>query len=536
MIISVDRPDAKDNSVIKKIVIVGGGSAGWLTAAHMSHYLTGVQITLVESPNVPTIGVGESTVPPIVDFMKNLGLNEQDWMPSCNATYKSAICFKGFHGTNGGTIWFPFRNTWSVANIPANRYWLYKHFTDNAYSDPFSIYRYTSLVPDICEAGKTVRSVDGATYAYHVDATALGEFLKAFATKNGVELVSDTITKVIQDEDGSIRELARENGAALQADLFIDCSGFRSLLLGQALQEPFEEYYDYLFNDSAIAMRFPFMEKEREMVSYTLCTALSSGWVWKIPLFNRIGTGYVYSGNHLSKDAAEAEYRQFLAGLLGEERVREGQAKHIDIRVGKHKRTWVRNCVGIGLSSGFVEPLESTGIQIVQGEIDLLTRVLQARNDYNCGDVAVYNASVTRLMEVIRDFLVCHYALTNREDTPYWRDVKFNTKMSESLVNKLMIARGTMPAKGNEHLFDTGSLAGFAFSEGWYNILTGMGHLPFDFEQFRQAKVGSFDRQIEANMPAADNFYKQFDAQRGGIGTMPSHYQYLKQNIYNGKD
>ena len=522
--------------MIKKIVIAGGGSAGWLTAAHLSRNLRGVKITLIESPNVPTIGVGESTVPPVVAFMQDLGLDEQDWMPRCNATYKSAICFKGFHGTDGRTIWFPFSNTWSVANIPANRYWLYKHFTDSTYSDPFSIYRYTSLVPDICEAGKTVRSLAGASYAYHFDATALGEFLKAFSVDNGVELVLDTITDVVQNEDGSIRELSRENGEALQADLFIDCSGFRSLLLGQTLKEPFEEYYDYLFNDRAIAMRFPFVEKEQEMVSYTLCTALSSGWAWKIPLYNRIGTGYVYSSRHLSKEAAEAEFRQFLAGLLGEARVREGQARHLDIRVGKHSRTWVRNCVGIGLSSGFVEPLESTGIQIVQGEIDLLARILQARNDYNCGDVAVYNTSVTRLMEVIRDFLICHYALTNRKDTPYWRDVKFNTKMPASLVEKLMMARGAMPAKGNEHLFDTGTLAGFAFSEGWYSILTGMGHLPFDYGQFRQAKVGAFDRQIEANLSAADEFYKQFDSQRGRIGTMPSHYQYLKQHIYDGRD
>ena len=523
--------------MVKNIVIVGGGSAGWFTAAHMSKHLKGIKISLIESPDIPVIGVGESTVPPVVEFMRDLGLEETDWMPACNATYKSAICFKGFHGTDEGTMWYPFNRTWQVANIPANRYWLYKHLTgDKEFSDPFSIYKYTSVVPDICMAGKTVRPLPGGTYAYHFDATALGEFLKEFAVKKGVELISDTITDVVLQEDGSIGELRRENGAPLKADLFIDCSGFRSLLLGQALKEPFEDYYDYLFNDKAIAMRFPFEDKESEMVSYTKCVALSSGWTWKIPLYNRIGTGYVYCSKYMSMDEAETEFRKHLSAELGEKRVNEAEARGLDIRVGKHTRNWVKNCVGIGLSSGFVEPLESTGIQIVQGEVDVLTRILKSGNDYNSSDMAVYNTSVTQMMHVIRDFLVCHYALTSREDTPYWNDVKYNTKIPESLVHKLMVSRVHMPAMGNEQQFDTGTLAGFNFGEGWYNILTGMGHLPFENEHQKKMGFGVYDRQIESNLGEADKFYQQLINQRKKIGAMPSHYQYLKQNIYGGQE
>jgi flavin-dependent dehydrogenase len=279
--------------MIKNIVIVGGGSAGWITASYMSRKLDDVKISLIEAPDVPVIGVGESTVPPIVDFMKSLGLDERDWMPECNAVYKSSICFQGFHDRSDPPFWYPFSRTWSAANRPANRYWLYKHFTDEAFSDRFSLYDYCTLVPEICRQGKTVRSIPGAGYAYHFDAAALGEYLKKYATGQGVEFISDTITDVVQHEDGSIRELLMKNREPVQGDLFVDCSGFRSLLLGQTLKEPFDEFYESLFNNSAVAMRIPYQDKEKEMASYTLCTAISAGWVWTIPLYHRIGTGYV---------------------------------------------------------------------------------------------------------------------------------------------------------------------------------------------------------------------------------------------------
>jgi len=523
--------------MINSIVIVGGGSAGWMTAASLSKHLEGVDISLVESPNVPVIGVGESTVPPVVDFMKSLGVEEKDWMPACNATFKSSICFRNFHGTDGSQMWFPFSRTWAVADRPANRHWLYKYFTDANFNDRFSIYDYCSFVPEICRQGKTVHAIPGSLYAYHLDATALGEFLKDYSKKNGVNHISDTITKIVQNDDGSIRELEVENGEAVQGDLCIDRSGFRSLLLGQTLEEPFEEYCDSLFNDKAIAMRFPFEDKEREMVSYTLCTALSSGWVWTIPLYNRLGTGYVYSSKHQSKDQAETEYRAFLAGFLGESRVREAEARHLDIRVGKHARTWVKNCVGIGLSAGFIEPLESTGLQIVQSQIHLLTETLKGRNDYNCVDMGVYNANIRDLLDNIKDFILCHYALTQREDTPYWKDVKYSTVLPDALIEKLAFARANMPMWGTERIFDTGGgLAGFGFNEGWYYILAGMGHLPFPFEQHRQAKIGTFEGVLEESRMEAESVSTQMKAQAQNIGNMPSHYQYLKNTIYNGME
>lgn len=515
--------------MIKNIVIVGGGSAGWMTAAHMSNQLSDISITLIESPDIPTIGVGESTVPPVRDFLEGLGLKEEDWMPMCNATYKSSICFSGFHENSSQKFWYPFGRTWQVENIAANQYWLYKHMTDKTYKDRFSLYKYTSIVPDICESMKTVKSIPGAAYAYHFDAAALGEVLKLYAIKKNVNYISDTITSVISDDDGTIKGLVTKKIGTVQGDLFIDCTGFSSLLLGKHYKEPFNEYYDYLFNDSAVTIQMPYHDKEKEMISYTMCSALSSGWAWTIPLYNRISRGYVYCSKYISKDQAESELRQH----IGHGKSDDIKASHVDIKVGKYTRTWVKNCIAIGLSSAFIEPLESTGLQIVQGEIDLLTRTLKRRNDYNCADVAVFNSSVTKLVENIRDFLICHYALTEREDTEYWRDVKYSTKIPDSLTEKLIIARSTMPAFSNEIQFDTGKLAGFSFSEGWYNILAGMGYLPFDYEQHKTYGLGIYDRRISNNIVSADNLYRQMEAQRKKIKEMPSHYQYLKKHMHH---
>lgn len=523
--------------MVKNIVIVGGGSAGWMTAAHMSNNLSDVNITLIESPNVPIIGVGESTVPPIVDFMKGLGLQEQEWMPSCNATYKSSIAFSNFHDNDGRNMWFPFSGVWSVANLPANNHWLYKYFTDDTFNDRFSIYDYCTLSPEICRQGKTIRSLPEAAYAYHLDAVALGQFLKDYSTKRGVNHISDTIHTITQKEDGSIDTLELENGPPLSADLFIDCTGFRSMLLEQTLEEPFEDYSQSLFNNKAIAMQLPFDDKEKEMISYTQCSAQSSGWIWTIPLYNRMGTGYVYSGNHLSADEAENEHRSFLKQYLGGERVDAGEARHLDIKVGKHNRTWVKNCVAVGLSAGFIEPLESTGLQIVQSQIHLITETLRGRNEYNCVDVSVYNMNISDLLDSIKDFLICHYALTSREDTPYWRDVKYETKLPDSLVRKLEIARHTMPSMGNQHHFDTGStLAGFGFNDGWFYILTGMGHLPIPLEKHRAAGIGPFDKQLANSANEAETMYRNMSGEVVKIAQLPSHYQFLKQNLYGGKD
>ena len=521
----------KVGDMVKNIVIVGGGSAGWMTASYMSKKLSGINITLIESSDIPVIGVGESTVLPIVEFMNTLGLDEKDWMPKCNATYKSAIGFQGFGSKDDPPFWFPFTRIHMINGRQTSRYWMRKHFTESEYKDRFTLYDYCSAVPEICRQNRTVKGLQNYDYAYHFDAGLLGEYLKNYSKKNGVKHIVDNVTNVEISSNGTIESISRQNGERLRADLFIDCSGFSSLLLTKALKEPFESYSDYLFNDRAVAMRIPYEDHDREMFSYTMCTARTSGWIWKIPLYNRMGSGYVYSGSHLSEDQAEHEIRKF----YGEKRVKDVDASHIKIRIGKQRRSWVKNCVAIGLSSGFIEPLESTGLFIVQGEVGLLTEILKQKNDYNIADMGIYNESVTRLMEVIRDFLVCHYALTGREDTEYWKDVKYTTKISDTLAMKLQIARTNFPDIEYVRHFDNPGLAGFTFSDGWQYILAGMNYLPFDYPQYRKNNVGPFEKHITDNMSLAMKYQEQMSVFKKRISEMPTHYQYLKDNIYNGK-
>ncbi len=521
--------------MVKKIVIAGGGSSGWMTASYLSKNLKDVQITLIEASDIPTVGVGESTIPPIVDFMKGLGFKEEDWMPQCNAVYKSAICFKDFYRVGDPRFWFPFTGIELFEGRPVNRYWLNKYFTDPAFKNRHLFYDYCYITPAICRRGSTVLSLPSPVgYAYHFDAGLLGGILKEYSREHGVEHIVDKITKANLDEKGWIKSLSREKGDDIEADIFIDCTGFGSYIMDKVMKEPFEDYYDHLFNDRAVAASIKYDDKDKEMTSYTMCTAISSGWVWRIPLYNRIGTGYVYSSNHKTPDEAEMELRNH----LGEDRTKDVDVRHLKIRVGKHKRSWVKNCIAIGLASGFVEPLESTGLQIVQGQVDLLMQILRANhNDYSVGDVKVYNDSVTRLYELIRDFLVCHYALTSREDTPYWKDVKYEMKIPDTLSKKLQLARTNMPDQEFMNIFDDSSLAGFNFNDGWMSVLVGMNHLPFDHAALQKKKIGPYEDIIFNNMAKADQRYQQIQQMKQThISKLPTHYQWLKEKIYDGKN
>lgn len=519
--------------MVNKIVIAGGGSSGWMTAAYLAKNLEGVHITLIEASDIPTIGVGESTIPPIVDFMRELGFREEDWMPQCNATIKSAICFRDFYKQGDPRFWFPFNGIEMLEGRAINRYWLHEYFNNPEFKNRHLFYDYCYITPAICKQGSTVKALPQPLgYAYHVDSSLLGVVLKNFSKEQGVEHIVDKITVTNLDEKGRIKSLSRENGEDIEADLFIDCTGFGSYLMDKVMKEPFEDYYDSLFNDRAVAMRIKYEDKHREMSSYTECTAISSGWVWRVPLYNRMGTGYVYSSGYKTEDEAELELRQH----LGEDRTKDSTALHLKIRVGKHKRSWVKNCIAIGLSGGFVEPLESTGLQIVQGQVDLLMQILKVNNDYTIGDVKVYNDSVTRLYEIIRDFLVCHYALTSREDTPYWRDVKYETKIPDTLSNKLQIARMNMPDQQFFKIFDNSSLAGFDFKDGWMSILAGMNYLPFNHAEMQKRRLGPYEDQVVNNLEKARQRYQQLQQMKQQhVSRMPSHYQWLTENIYNRK-
>jgi len=473
------------NGMIESIVIVGGGTSGWMSAAYISKALPQVQVTVVESSDIPTIGVGEATVAAITTFMDYLGLKEKEWMPACNGSYKYGIRFNDWY-ERGHHYWHPFEGLAYVnSNLHVGQYW-YQHLLA-AGGDRGSFYTDCFLGVGACEHNRVLKTpggpdyvhtysvpLDGAAsaafrvpYAYHFDAGLFGEYLKTnIAKPNGVEQIIDTVTEVHLGEDGFIEQIDTEGGRQIRGDLFLDCTGFRSLLLDKTLREPFEHYSETLFADRAIAMRVPYEDPYQEMHPYTTTTALSAGWVWNIPVTERIGTGYVYCSGFKSPDEAEQELRAH----VGEERSKDIEARHLDIgRVGKHRNTWVKNCVGIGLSSGFLEPLESTSLHFVFIGVAKLVEGIGG-GYFNTPIVATYNRFINDMMVESRDFIAAHYALTKREDTPYWRHVKYDTVIPDGLADFLLKSRQALPnALSSNIIFKESS---------WACILVGMNFLP----------------------------------------------------------
>ncbi len=471
---------------LKNIVIVGGGSAGWMTAAYLSKGLPDVKITLVESADIPTVGVGEATIASIHEYLDFLKLKEADWMPFCKATYKYTIRYNNWHAL-GDTYWHPFEK---LAFISPHAHVGHSWYADfikqkNASRDRLKFHEECffstefvkkNLIPtvrlgnDYCQSFFVPADTGKAhevfvPYAYHFDAGLFGEYLKQHVAKpNGVTQIIDDITAVHQDERGFIKGLETKSGKKITGDLFVDCTGFASLLLDKTLKEPFEFYAPYLPCDRALAIQLPYEDIADEMHPYTQATALSAGWVWKIPLTHRIGTGYVYCSAFKSDDEAEAEYREH----IGAARVKDITVRKIKIRVGKHERVWVKNCVGIGLAAGFIEPLESTGLAFVHLTLAKLVAHLKD-GFYNAGKVAAYNAYNKEVMNEARDFLTVHYALTSREDSAFWQHCKYDLKLSEFAQGELLTYQQRLPNQLRRIIFGDYS---------WACILIGMNYLP----------------------------------------------------------
>jgi tryptophan 6-halogenase len=445
----------------RNIVIVGGGSAGWMTAAYLKKALDKIgSITVVEAPGIKTIGVGEATFSTIKLFFDFLGLQEHEWMPSCNATYKLAIKFVDWRAA-GGHFYHPFQRYEVVDGFNVGEWWL-KLKRD---SEPFDYSCFT--IPALCDHQRSPRYFDGSVfddkvqghysdhwlsgrnmmaehrvqfpYAYHFDAGLLARFLQDYATQRGVRQILDEVVDVPLAEDGSISHLQLKEGGRLDGDLFVDCTGFRGLLLNQVLGEPFISFSESLLCDSAVAMQVPVDIHARGINPYTTATALSAGWVWDIPLYGRIGTGYVYCSDFLTKEAAEREFRHHLGPAA--ERC---NAAHIKMRIGRNRNSWVKNCVGIGLSSGFVEPLESTGIFFIQHGIEeLVSHFPQEAIEPEM--VKSYNQTVAHCIDGVREFLTLHYRASDRADTDFWRATKESTRLPSELDERLALWRRRLP-------------------------------------------------------------------------------------------
>ena len=409
---------------MNKIVIVGGGSAGWMTAATLIKAFPDKDITLIESPNTPTVGVGESTIGQIRQWTKFLEIDDKDFITHTDGSYKLSIKFTDFYEKES-FFHYPFGRPNFQNNIAdGNDWWfkklLYKNTPNNDYAD--CIYPQMALV----NSNKLDYEIQGLPFdfyndtAFHFDSTKFGLWLKNnYCKPRGVKHIEEDIDLIEQDENG-IKKLNNK----YTADLFIDCTGFKSLLLGKELKEEFISYNDILPNNSAWATKIKYTNKRKQLQPYTNCTAYNNGWIWNIPLWSRIGTGYVYSDKFISDDDALKEFKKYLG-------TEELEFKKIKMRVGIHKRLWVKNVVAIGLSAGFIEPLESNGLFSVHEFLMNLVRELR-REKVSQWDRDNFNYVCNLTFRNFAEFVALHYALSHRDDTEYWKN-NLNKEWSKTL-------------------------------------------------------------------------------------------------------
>lgn len=514
---------------IKNIVIVGGGTAGWMTAAYLRKALNrNVQITLVESSNVTTVGVGEATFSTIKLFFNFLGLQEREWMPKCNASYKLAIKFVNWNAQDQH-FYHPFQRYEMVDGFDIAEWWL----KTKRGEEPFDYSCF--LIPLLCDNKRSPRYFDGTVfddkaqdlfscestpeknvladlkaqypYAYHFDANLLARFLKDYAMQRGVKQIVDDMIDTKLTKDGSIDCIITREHSNIYGDLFIDCTGFQGLLINKALGEPFIPFSESLLCDRAVAMQVPIDIKQEGINPYTTATALSSGWVWNIPLYGRIGTGYVYSSQFITPEEAEQEFRKHL-GPTAE----NCKASHIKMRVGRNRNSWVKNCVTIGLSSGFVEPLESTGIFFIQHGIEELVSHFPDKT-FNQELICSYNRAIAECIDGVRGFLTLHYCASDRVDTSFWRATKHEIQVPEELSERLRLWKTRLPNSKNINQ----KYHGFE-SYSYSVILLGLNYRP-------ESSLPVLEHIDEGNAIATFNAIKE--RSRYLNDTLPSQYEYL---------
>ena len=508
---------------VRKIAVVGGGTAGWMTALMLANTAYGgrLEITVLESPQVGIIGVGEGSTPWLRGFFEGLGIEESEWMPACNATYKSGITFDRWSTRPGYERYFH-----AFASMLDNL--TMTQFVDNVHAridradvhaHPDRFFIACRLARD-CLAPKPQRSFPfDVWYGYHFDAALLGAFLHRKALERGVRHVARHMTAATRNEQGDIVALQLEGGDTLEADFFVDCTGFASLLIGKALETPFVSFGENLFNDAAVALPTPL---DGPIMSQTISTALDHGWAWKIPLTNRYGNGYVYSTAFCSPEQAETELRRHL-GLLDA----DVPARHLRMRVGRVSEPWNHNCVAIGLAQGFIEPLEATALLFVQLSATWLVEALE-RGDLGESARQTFNERVNAQCEGTRDYIVTHYKTNTRTDTDYWRANAANTHLSrplEHLLRTWLASRPLIPGLKN------GSFGRGYPIMSWYSLLAGMGLFPNPSEM--RAPTAE---EAQHNMTAIDNLIERsaqnFPDHRSLLQDIPSKPKEESLQVY----
>ncbi|MEP2103609.1 MAG: tryptophan halogenase family protein [Parasphingorhabdus sp.] len=461
----------------KDFVILGGGTAGWMAACLLADQWgdRGAKVTLIESKDIGIIGVGEGSTPQLKAFFDRLGIAESEWMPACDATYKNGIGFHGWSDRPGYESYFhPFPTPLDNHSAAQFFYNTRARRTGRdvvAHPDRFFL---PALLAATNKAPIAPQNFPfDPTYGYHFDAHKVGAFLAGHATGNlGVRHIEGRIDTVERDENGDISGLIAEDGSRITGDFFLDCSGFRAVLFNGALEEPFLSFSDNLFNDSAVVMPTARAE-QAPLPSQTKATALSAGWVWDIPLTTRTGNGYVYSSDHIDAAAAELELRQHL-GVDD-----QGEARHLKMRVGRVRNSWSHNALAIGLSQGFLEPLEATALHIVMATVEQFIESFEA-GAFTPQHRDSFNADIAARYEGIRDYIICHYKVNRREDVDgidYWAASRGNHNLSDDLKSIL-----TCWYTGGDLSAEIANLGISKFYSpiSWHSLLAGYGTFPDD--------------------------------------------------------
>ena len=492
------------NGPLRSIAIVGGGTAGWMAAAALAKVLgtRQVAITLVESEEIGTVGVGEATIPPILAFNALLEIDEDSFVSATGATFKLGIEFVdwqaldtryfhpfGVYGTDVGAVpfeglWHRLRSTGDAASL-------------EAYSICATAARAGRFMRPLTDGGNTPLHRIG--YAYHFDAALYARLLRTHAEAAGVVRQEGRVVDVtLRGGDGFVEAVTLASGGRIAADLFIDCSGFRALLLGETLGAGYQDWSHWLPNDRAVAVPTALT---RPPPPFTRSTAREAGWQWRIPLQHRVGNGYVFASGHVSEDEATAT---LLAGVSG---VPLAEPRVLRFRTGRRDAFWVKNCVALGLAGGFLEPLESTSIHLIQAGIARLLEMLPTRA-FEPADTRRYNRLMTEDYDDIRDFIILHFHATARSDTPYWNYVR-TMPVPETLAERLRVYRATGRVfRDADALFSKTS---------WLAVMDGQGlraaahdpladALPHDEAVQRLARMAAVTEAAAQRMPPHDQF------------------------------
>jgi glycine/D-amino acid oxidase-like deaminating enzyme len=431
---------------VRSICIVGGGTAGWLTAGIIAaRHAAALQITLVESETIGIIGVGEGTWPTMRSTLKKLGISETDFFRECNASFKHGAKFaRWVTGEASDFYYHPLMLPEGFPSFDLAPFWM-RYSEEHRDAPSFS--NAVCFQEAVCEQGLAPKMITTpeyagvANYAYHLDAGRFAGFVRDHCVKKlGVRHIVDDVIGVVRSESGDIDCVQTAKSGPLAADLFIDCSGFRSLLLGEALGVPFVDRSDVLFIDRALAMQVPYDDERGDITPYTVSTAQKHGWIWDIGLQSRRGVGYVFSSNHTTRDAALAELRAYVG-----DRARDVQPREIKIACGHRQTFWKGNCVAVGLAGGFLEPLESSALVLIELSADMISSNLPATRETMAILAKRYNQMTQYRWDRIIDFLKLHYILSQRTDSKFWIDNRDPQSIPESLKEQMELWRYRAP-------------------------------------------------------------------------------------------